>query len=112
LKNYGVRGVAHNLISSYLSNRKEFVSLNQTFSSLKNIRYGVPQGPSLGPQLFLIYINDLTNTFNSQPTLFADDACLIVQANTPETRIKKTECLVLCQQINDPAKSQALILSP
>jgi len=35
LMNYGIRRVAHNLISSYLSNKKQFVLLNQTFSSLK-----------------------------------------------------------------------------
>jgi len=39
LKNYDIRGVAHNLFSSYLSNRKQFVSLNQTCSTLEHIGY-------------------------------------------------------------------------
>jgi len=60
------------------------VSLNQACSTLKHIGYGVPQGLSLGPLLFLISIC-LPNALNSELTLFADDTFLIVQANTPET---------------------------
>jgi len=58
LKNNGIRRVIdHNLISSYLSNSKQFVSLNQTCSLLKNIGYAVPQRSSLSLLLFLTYIN-------------------------------------------------------
>ena len=66
LHNYGVRGVAHNLISSYLDNKKQFVALNQTRSKLKNIQYGVPQGSSLDPLFFLIYVNYLHNALNTK----------------------------------------------
>jgi len=55
-------------------------SYHNSFSKLGKIRCGVPQGPILGPLLFLYYINDLTRIVgnNSKPVLFADDTSLIV----------------------------------
>ena len=76
LLHYGIRGPAYCLIESYLSKCQQFVSLNNSASSLKSISIGVPQESILGPLLFLIYVNDLTNATFCQPRLFADDACL------------------------------------
>jgi hypothetical protein len=74
LELYGIRGLAHNLINNYLSNRKQFVQIDGINSYSKTIQCGVPQGSILGPLLFLIYINDLpeVSTF-LQTTVFADD---------------------------------------
>ena len=47
LSNYGIRGVAYDLIHSYLHNRQQFVSNNQSKSDLKLTYCGVPQGSSL-----------------------------------------------------------------
>ena len=52
LSNFGFRSVAYDLIHSYLHNRPEFVSTNQSKSDLKLIYYGVPQDLSLGPLFF------------------------------------------------------------
>ena len=83
LEQYGIRGVAHKLFSSFLSNRCQYVSLNNKQStSKKKITCGVPQGSVLGPLLFTLYINDINSSTSDCPKLFADDTCLILQDNT------------------------------
>lgn len=74
---YGIRGLPHKLMQSYLSNRQQVVTINGVTSAQMGISIGVPQGSNLGPLLFLIFINDLSNLkLRGVPRLFADDTVL------------------------------------
>lgn len=71
-------------IQSFLTNRKQFVSVNNRSSAMVSVTSGVPQGSVLGPLLFLIYINDLPSHVSSKMSLFADD-CVIYREITNDS---------------------------
>lgn len=76
LQLYGVSGPFLALLKSFLSKRKQRTVLNGKCSNWKEISAGVPQGSILGPLLFLIYINDLTDELKCNVKLFADDTSI------------------------------------
>ena len=80
---YGFSDTALRYIYSYLSNRKQCVRINNTYSSYQKIISGVPQGSILGPIFFNLSINDLF-FFVSNVSLhnFADDNTLSAFAET------------------------------
>ena len=83
LKLYGFQKQSLSWFKSYLKDRKQFCKINQTQSSIRNVRCGIPQGSTLGPLLFFIYMNDLPNCLDeSVPSIFTDDTNISVNATT------------------------------
>ena len=78
LQKYGIRGEPLKLFQSYLTNRSQYTMVNNIPSDTNNITCGVPQGSTLGPLLFIIYVNDLPLSTKLKVRLFADDTNLTV----------------------------------
>ena len=77
LEYYGIKGVALSLIRNYLTNRKQYVGIEDVKSEMLNISTAELQGSILGPLLFIIYINDFAK--DSQKLnfiMYADDTTL------------------------------------
>ena len=72
LTSYGITGNTHNLITYYLQNRKQRVSVNGALSDITYVASGVPQGSVLRHILFLLYSNDKNGNVKSRIRLFAD----------------------------------------
>ena len=77
LNYYGLRGVCNEWFESFSSNRKQFVFINGIISSEKEVVCRVPQGSTLGPLLFLIFINDLFINLKGIVFHFADDTNIL-----------------------------------
>lgn len=95
LENLGVRGLALDLLKSYLQNREQvtvidfFDKAKKTFKEVlsepKEVILGLPQGSILGPLLFLIYVNQLPNIMNNLCVMFADDATIFIPDTSRNT---------------------------
>ena len=89
LAHYGVREIENNWFKTYLTNRKQHVTVSGQTSDNALIEFGVPQGSVLGPLLFLIYINDLNQAIKfSRVHHFADDTNLLLVDNSLKKRSK------------------------
>lgn len=89
LKKYGLKDSVLNWFKNYLTNRtQETRYMNHTSDQKQNV-FGVPQGTVLGPNLFIVYINDIVkNLKNCKIQLFADDTLLYCVGEDAEAVVK------------------------
>ena len=98
---YGIRGKLWNWIKAYLHDRSQQVVINGFSSKPSKVSSGIPQGSVLGPELFLIFINDLPEIVkspNGVVKLFADDTKLYSVVNDKRDQVSLQEDL---QKINE-----------
>ena len=89
LENIGIRGKALELFKSYLSDRRQYVNIEQSKSKTNTVSCGVPQGSVLGPLFFLLFINDLPNCCpTGKVRIFADDTNVFFHCNSTEELIE------------------------
>ena len=97
LKSYGFEGTLLQWITDFLSERSHCTRVGSACSSFRCIRSGVVQGSCIGPLLFLIFINDLTDIFDvsARCKLYADDVKLYTEINSVDSERHFQECLDL-----------------
>ena len=75
---FEIRGIAKQLLESYVSDRKQYTKVLNHKSKMAKITCGIPWGSCLDPLLFLLFVNDLPLASEFETTLFADNTYLTI----------------------------------
>lgn len=70
------------VLKSYLQQRCFYVNIRNSFSIIRHISAGVPQGSVLGPILYTIFTSDMPTTANVTTATYADDTALIASSES------------------------------
>ena len=81
------------LLENYLTNRKQKTKLFGNVSDLKSVTIGVPQGSTVGPLMFIVYINDIPKALeHAKPLMYADDTVLYCASKNNKEVRKNLQC--------------------
>ena len=105
--------------TDYLTNRKKRVVLPDVASNWLFLKAGVPQGSTIGPLLFLLYVNDIVEEIQSTIRLFVDDTSFYVIVDDPPTAagqlnfdLAKTHSWTKKGHVNfNPSVSESVVFS-
>ena len=135
LKRYGVLGHSLKWFQQYLTNRSMIIKYNNESSETYHLDIGLPQGSVLGPTLFNIFINDLSQAIsNGQLNMYADDALIYVIGDTvsaakaklqiaineaslwyAKNHLKlneqKCHCMIICKDISPQDQPEPILLN-
>ena len=106
---------------TYLCGRHQSVKYSNTLSDSRSLNSGTPQGSVLAPTLFVLYINDLLNTFPPGSVMaYADDVTIVTSGSSQAEVISRAEDALAQVQcwaddnglVINPSKCTAMIVSP
>ena len=113
LKHLGIGGPFLNILTEFLTDRRQRVVVEGQPSEWRNVISGVPQGSVLGPLLFILYTHDMWFGLENKLVAYADDATLLSVVPSPDLRPSVSESLNRdLKKINDWCKRWGMKLNP
>ena len=106
LRAYQINQTLVDWIAEFLKERSFYVEVEGQRSANGRIVSGVPQGSVLGPLLFLIYINDLTEVLENPHFMFADDVKIVGEARSTNIQGDLEKVSQWCEKWGLPLNGQ------
>jgi len=108
LSNLGFSQQSLLLIENYLTNRKQFVQVDDRNSETLDVQFGVPQGSILGPILFNLYVTTINM---NGPLAYADDTTLLQHSKIKDLPITIESMQAEMNNINQSLERNNLSLN-
>ena len=102
------------LITSYLTDRRQYVQVDDRMSDEVSVTFGVPQGSILGPVLFNLYVNDLSDSLPNTVTChqYADDTTMYAHCKPTVLQQCRTEMQKTLDTLRSWSVKSNLVLNP